>query len=641
MAAFALAARILWPGDAAGYGLNLLLDATAMLGAAILFISEERLRASRAAWALAGLGVWAALSTFWAGERLPALTTGASWLAAAALALACANGARDAAIHTLVASAGAQAAYAVWQRFWGLARLREHLKGDPAALDFISDSEKLEFVSRLNTDEPFGTFPTSNVLCAFLAVALPVMVGRALDARSAKARWLMALPALAAALAAVLTRSMGGWVALAAAGAVFAWRALFPGGNRRALAGLAAALALGAILLAARPGPFDWQNPKTSLGYRANYARGSMGIVREAPVAGVGAGNWGAHYPKHMPPTAGEAQRAHFDALQIWGELGPLGLALFLSIPLLFFSSLLKPSTTPSLPPPELPPSHDSPPTTHPSHWIAPAAGIAAAFLFNEAIEGRLSDAGFLPAAAALALLACAFVASTEAPFGRFTAAGALAGAAAFFTHGLVEYDLYVPGMAFALAAILGLAAAPAGRFRAALAAAVPAAAALVALAWAPSLMTADAILDGARSGKATAQDFADGRAANPWDSDLPYFEAGARHAGPHKPGDCLAALDAAVRLAPHQAGLAWLRGRFRWDHGERAATLDDFQRAAALYPNLAEHRYWLGKAKQEANDPSWREEYRRALELSAAADLPRRSLRGDEAEEIRKALAK
>ncbi|KAF0245418.1 MAG: hypothetical protein FD180_1641 [Planctomycetota bacterium] len=668
LAAFAIAARVLWPGDAAGWGLNLLLDAIAMLAAAVVFAGEEKLKAAHAGFALCGLGAWAAISSLWAGEGLPAMSTASSWFAAGALAVACAQSARDSAIHALVAAAASQAGYAIWQRFFGLADVRAAYLANPYQVKFTSALERAEYEARLFTDEAFGTFATSNLLCAFFAIALPVVIGRLLDATSKRARLCLAPVALALVVAAALTKSKGGFIALAAAAAVFAWRVYAPEGQRRLRCGLigAGAAALIAIaLLAIHPGPFDWTNPKSSFGYRANYARGSLGIIKEAPALGVGASNWSAHYTAHMTPTAGEAQRAHFDTLQVLGELGPVGLLLFLAVAVLALRAFLASSGTSELPTPVSEPAQ---PSTLPAPrfpWPS-ALGIAAAIAFNEALEHRLYGNGFF-AIVIIALLAAAIAGSSEIPLGRFTKAGACAGAAAFFVHGLVEYDLYVPGLVFSLSATLAFAAGAEMRWRGRLVAALPALVSVPALLHAAPFMQADAIVDKTREqvsaqqaaafgeahvGAALKSELNEARAWNPYDPDLPYNEAIAIHSGPHKPYECLAALEAAIAIAPYQEGLYQMRGLFheahqplralkQEAHQDLLAALKDYDRAVELYPNSARLRYMRGWARHAAKVPGWREEFEKALELSRQMDMPRRKLLPEEIEEVREELRK
>ncbi|MEK7466027.1 MAG: O-antigen ligase family protein [Planctomycetota bacterium] len=657
LAAFAIVARVLFPGEAAGWGLSLLLDAIAMLAAAIVFVGEDKLKASHAGFALCALGLWAAVSSTWAGEGLPALATATTWFAAGVLAIACAQSARDSAVHALVAAAALQAGYAIWHRYLGLADARDYYNNNRYQMRFSSALERAEYEARLFTQEAIGTFGISNLLCAFLAISLPLVVGRILDATTRRARLCLVPVALTMAFAAVLTNSKGGFIAIAAASAVFAWRVYAPEGKRRlrlGLAGAGAAVALGAALLALHPGPFDWTNPKTSFGYRANYARGSLGVIQEAPVLGVGASNWSAHYTAHMTPTAGEAQRGHFDILQVLGELGPIGLLLFAAVAFFALRNFL---ATPEIPPLPTPGSEPDPPPAAPTMqfpWPA-ALGISAAIAFGEALNSHVFAMGPL-ALAAIALLAAAIAGSSEIPFGRFTRAGACAGAAAFFVHGLVEYDLYVPGLVFSLAAALSFAAGAATRWRGRLVAAIPALASIPALLHAAPFMQADTVIEKTReqvsaqeaakfrephSGAALLSELREARRANPYDPNLPYHEAIAVHSGRHGPEECFSALDAAIALAPHQEGLYQMRGLFHEAHQDLPAALKDYDRAVELYPNNAKLRYMRGWARHAAKIPGWREEFEKAFELSRQMDMPRRQLAPEEIEEAREELRK
>ena len=659
LAAFAIVARVLFPGDAAGWGLSLLLDAIAMLAAAIVFVGEEKLKASHAGFALCGLGLWAAISTTWAGEGLPAMATASTWFAAGALAVACAQSARDTALHALVAAAALQAGYAIWHRYLGLADARAFYLANPYQMRFSSALERAEYEARLFTQEAIGTFGISNLLCAFLAISLPVVVGRVLDSTTRRARLCLIPVALTMAFAAVLTNSKGGFIAIAAAAAVFAWRVYAPEGKRRlrsGLAGAALALALGAALLALHPGPFDWTNPKTSFGYRANYARGSLGVIREAPVLGVGASNWDAHYTAHMSPTAGEAQRAHNDVLEVLGEMGPAGLVLFLALAFLAFRAFLAPTPPDSpLPAPDSPSPQPSTLATQYFPWPA-ALGISAAIAFGEALDSHVFAMGPF-AVGVVALLAAAIAGSSETPSGRFTKAGACAGAAAFFIHGLVEYDLYVPGLVFSLAVALAFAAGAETRWRGRLVAAIPALASIPALLYAAPFMQADTVVEKTgeqvsaqeaaklrepRSGAALLSELRAARASNPYDPDLPYHEALAVHSEPrHKPEECFAALNAAIALAPHQQGLYERRGFFHEGHQDLPAALKDYDRAVELYPNSARLRYMRGWVRHAAKVPGWREEFEKAFELSRQMDMPRRRLLPEEIEEAREEMKK
>ncbi len=83
-----------------------------------------------------------------------------------------------------------------------------------------------------------------------------------------------------------------------------------------------------------------------SVSIRATFWRNTMVIVREHPVAGVGLNNWRVAYPDATlrgvtDPTLRlnlVPDRTHNDPLQIWSELGTVGLGLAFVIVVLFFT---------------------------------------------------------------------------------------------------------------------------------------------------------------------------------------------------------------------------------------------------------------------------------------------------------------
>jgi len=65
-----------------------------------------------------------------------------------------------------------------------------------------------------------------------------------------------------------------------------------------------------------------------SLQFRLDYWQGAWGVIRDHPLTGVGAGNFGSHYLAHKLPHAPEEIRdPHNLFVRAWAEFGPLGLA--------------------------------------------------------------------------------------------------------------------------------------------------------------------------------------------------------------------------------------------------------------------------------------------------------------------------
>ncbi len=177
---------------------------------------------------------------------------------------------------------------------------------------------------------PGGTFGNRNFVAHLCAVGLPILAYLALSARRA-AGTLAATAALAAATATlVLTRSRGAWLAAGVAIALFAtgvWRAAAarcpegrpPDDARRPRLWLAPALgviAAGAAVAAVQlPNTLDWRSRSPYLdsardvvNYRQGSGRGRLAqwrnsarLAAQAPVLGVGPGNWSVRYPSVAP----------------------------------------------------------------------------------------------------------------------------------------------------------------------------------------------------------------------------------------------------------------------------------------------------------------------------------------------------
>ncbi len=179
---------------------------------------------------------------------------------------------------------------------------------------------------------PGGTFGNRNFVAHLLAIVLPSLVVLSLHVgRAAFPVGLAGLAVLACTI--VLTRSRAGWLAAAVALAVTAAALWLRARHTHAAAapwmgsgaarlrptrGLLVVLALGAgaacaVLL---PNRLEWRSDapysETLMGI-ANYRGGSgqgrltqyrntLALVREAPVLGVGPGNWFVHYPRVTAP---------------------------------------------------------------------------------------------------------------------------------------------------------------------------------------------------------------------------------------------------------------------------------------------------------------------------------------------------
>ncbi len=242
------------------------------------------------------------------------LYVGLAWLAGAA-----ARPALAAALPALAAGGGAGLIIAQYR----------HLGFDP----------KFAAVARLGVwlSAPAPALPLphidANAAAAFLAGALPLALGLALDARGpARAGWLSCAGLIG--LAVLLTASRGAWAALAAVGllAALGWAALHLPRRRAVPLGLFAALAatgLGGLLLASQPGAAGALALRAA--DRLAVYRNDLFLALDLPFSGIGPGaTFGEVYSRLQlliqVPFIGYAHNVFLGAWLAQGLLGLLGL---------------------------------------------------------------------------------------------------------------------------------------------------------------------------------------------------------------------------------------------------------------------------------------------------------------------------
>ncbi|MDP2940732.1 MAG: O-antigen ligase family protein, partial [Candidatus Omnitrophota bacterium] len=173
----------------------------------------------------------------------------------------------------------------------------------------------------LGRGRAFYPFLNPNILAGYLAMAIPLAL-----AREKKA--LLMIPMF---LALILTQSLGGFLSLFAALAVYFYLRGKPGKKDFLILAALAALLIVFFLLRSLTGKAHTQPAFSSL-MRLNYWTGALEIIRSHPLFGVGPGNF------NLP----QARFAHNSYLQIWAETGILGIASFLWLVILIFKATWK-----------------------------------------------------------------------------------------------------------------------------------------------------------------------------------------------------------------------------------------------------------------------------------------------------------
>jgi len=137
--------------------------------------------------------------------------------------------------------------------------------------------------------------------------------------------------ALGFVLAIPLAGQKGAWLGLGAGGAAALGLALGRGrpGLRRGLAAAALLAAVGVVTVVAIVPSARWEALPggLSVAVRREYAETALALVREAPLAGVGAGNFGVHAARVKPERAEETRYAHMDLLEVAAEQGVVAAA--------------------------------------------------------------------------------------------------------------------------------------------------------------------------------------------------------------------------------------------------------------------------------------------------------------------------
>lgn len=471
--------RPLVPNSSTAFSLHLILNLLIVSAAAVyllLHLQEKRIRIIRTGMELPIVAFLAmiVISIHVAAYKRPALLTGYSWICYLVLFLLIVNSVcgaeRRVLIWVLVASVLAVSLHGFHQRVWEMPALRKRLETEPDEVlreIGIPWATVDEVWGRLEGSRVFSSFTLSNSLAGFLAMVFPVELALLVGVIRCRKRRFIRLGFYAVVLVCTVvcvyfTRSKGGWLAFLAGGGIFAvWTfSEFLRRHKMAVAvvliGFLALIAI-AHLLHLTPPRRDYRD---SFKVRYGYWRAGVKLIKLRPLLGSGLGSWPDQYSIHKLGKDQEARKAHNDYVQLCVEMGFFGLAAYLWFWLTFFrrtSGSRGHSNTARGPPAD---------EVRRLGWIATLAGIAI-FLAVVHFDTPLSNLGALstwlwPPVLWLAwtvVLWLMVMGGRDVERGRrVLAVGISAGLLAFLLHELIDFDLYVEGIAqtaFTLAALL------------------------------------------------------------------------------------------------------------------------------------------------------------------------------------------
>lgn len=337
-------------GVAAGIGLDLL----CCLPALLVFTRRvmDRQYVLRWSWAvapLAALSMWGVLSTFWASDKFSALCFGFHLIGATALLFAGVQLVRSWLRLRMVGAIlfGLLLAYFMHSIFFRLVDVpgtktyfEEH-RAEILKQQGISDPFAIkQFENKVLAGELLGFFSSANSMAAVVVLLMVVALGlggqRILDERE---------DALGIAIV-VAAAGLGGWmiywaqsktaavtpvIAVAAVVAAWRWREEIGKSARKLFwLGLAAVVLAGAAVIG--HGMFHKSLPGASLTFRWNYWVGSMRLVAQHPLAGVGLDNFGLNYlGVRLPVASEEVKDPHNFLVKYLTELGVVGAVLVMA----------------------------------------------------------------------------------------------------------------------------------------------------------------------------------------------------------------------------------------------------------------------------------------------------------------------
>ena len=234
----------------------------------------------------------------------------------------------------LVIAATLVSLYGIYQYFWGLNEtrnwiLQQNIQFHPGVL------------SRLGIDQAFSTFVIRNALAGYLLLILPLCISLFFISKSFY-RLLLSVAAASIILCLYLTYSKGGWgifLILVLVSILILMHKKFRYKKRFYIVSISAIVGLvifSAIFLKIIDRTNMIHDTLGSFKVRLNYWKACPDMAKDFPF-GSGIGTFGSIYPKYKVPQAREVQLAHNSFLQLWTEIGLLGILSFLLVWVMFF----------------------------------------------------------------------------------------------------------------------------------------------------------------------------------------------------------------------------------------------------------------------------------------------------------------
>jgi putative inorganic carbon (HCO3(-)) transporter len=263
--------------------------------------------------------IWLTLAALLSCDKPVALSVFFQYLGGLALFLFCANLSdeeKKKAIYTLLACGILISCLAIRQYFWGFKLLDDFVAKQGLTDQFLIDC--------LSSRRVFMPFTTANMLAGYLAM----LIGLSLAVRQRLLFIVFLLPAL------LLTRSMGGLISLSFGLTAYAFFKKWPAWRWLVLSAILAAILFSVAYFRLNTGK-EYLDFDFSFFTRLGYWKDTFDIILHHPFTGVGLGSFSLTYSRY----------AHNIFLQLWAEMGLVGIISFLWLIVAVFAAGLRSKT--------------------------------------------------------------------------------------------------------------------------------------------------------------------------------------------------------------------------------------------------------------------------------------------------------
>lgn len=321
---------------------------------------------------------------------------------------------RKAIMLVLLAVSCSLSVYGSFRHFYETPRMLKAFEEDPEAVfaaagitEGPGSAQRELFANRLKTSTPLATYVLSNTLAGLLAPVGILALGLMLtSSRSKFDRVVFGVLAAVILFTLVLTHSRSGCIAVVCGLPILA--IIRFGGTveirtklrlHLPLVGVCSAVVLILCVFLAFQGGF-LDTAKRSLGFRFEYWRASLGMIRDNPVLGCGPGNFQQYYTQYKSPVSSEEILDPHNFLVELGAIAGIPCALLFIALLVFLAMKLFKNDQADEPPQIVSSSKDIPKSGFEPGTIAimfgGLIGLLLGFLITQFDEISIKSEGFL-----------------------------------------------------------------------------------------------------------------------------------------------------------------------------------------------------------------------------------------------------